>query len=265
MTKIEWCDETINPLVGCSKVSPGCQNCYAEKMAWRLKCMGNLKYEDVVDHNGWTGKISGDLGQFATLPKKPRKVFVVSMGDLFHENTSDGSIAMVFYAMRDYPQHTYMILTKRPKRMAFFLRRKISPNCIKEISNLWLGVTAENQQTADERIPILLQISAAVRFVSVEPMLEAVDLRHVQTDLVEIDTLTGNHGVYRPLQGRSDNRLDWVICGAETGSGARPMELDWARDLRDQCKVVDVPFFFKSAGKIQTPDDLMIREFPKGV
>lgn len=275
MTKIEWCDETINPIVGCSKISPGCQNCYAEKMAWRLKCMGNPKYQDVIDRNGWTGQIHCDLGQFHSLPKSPKKVFVVSMGDLFYENISDGSIAMVFYAMRDYPQHTYIVLTKRPGRMKFFFKRKISPNCIKGIPNLWLGVTAENQKEANRRVGILSRIQAAILLVSVEPMLGEVDLTYFKCP--------GCGKVYHWHQSRKAVRLNcpgcweeipcdtahkhrvkpgWVICGAETGPGARPMKLEWARDLRDQCKRDNIPFFFKSAGKQETPSDLMVREFP---
>ena len=252
-TKIEWTDETINPIVGCSKISSGCAHCYAEKMAWRLKCMGIPKYQDVVDRNGWTGEIRGDLGQFYKLPKKPKKVFICSMSDLFHENLGDGSRVMVFYAMRDYPQHTYMILTKRPDRMAYFLRRRISPNCIKAIPNLWLGVTAENQKRADERISILLQIPAAIRFVSVEPMLNSIDIRNYVLPPHTTLGLNGETKYYTPYL---NSRLDWVIVGPETGPGKRECKPEWIEDLYDQCKAAGVPFFDKSK------KNWIAREFP---
>jgi len=234
-TKIEWCDETINPIVGCSKISEGCRNCYAEKMAWRLKCMGHPKYQDVVDKNGWTGKIAADLSQFHSLPRKPKKVFVISMGDLFHENVPDGSIAMVFYAMRDYPQHIYMLLTKRPDRMEYFLKRRISPRCIKGISNLWLGITVESSSCL-WRIDELLKIPAAVRFISFEPMLE----------LIEFDQFWNPLGV----------GIDWVIAGPETGPGKRKCKPVWIENLYEQCQDSGIPFFDK------TKNDWLAREFP---
>ena len=231
-TKIEWCHETINPIVGCSKVSEGCQNCYAEKMAWRLKCMGNPKYQDVVDHNGWTGEIAGDMNQFHSLPKKPRKVFVVSMGDLFNENVRDQAVDMIFYAMRDYPQHTYMLLTKRPDRMNYFLKKRISQSCLKGIPNLWLGITAENQKRYDERWPILSKIPAAVKFVSLEPALERINI-----------------DIFAPWP-------DWVIWGPETGPGKRPFKDEWALSVYEQCQEKGIPFFDK------TKKNWLAREFP---
>jgi len=254
-TKIEWCDETINPIVGCSKISEGCQNCYAEKMAWRLKCMGIPKYQDVVDRNGWTGKIAGDLEQFHSLPKKPKKVFVVSMGDLFHENVRNGSIAMVFYAMRDYPQHTYMILTKRPDCMAYFLKRRISPNCIKGIPNLWLGVTAENQKRWDERC-FFLDIPASKHFVSFEPLLEAIEIESYPCP--QCNSL--NPQIVWPCpycNGRRFKWPDWVIAGPETGPGKRECKPELIESLYDQCYEAGIPFFDK------TKNNWIAREFPE--
>lgn len=303
-TKIEWAEETWNPITGCTPISEGCQNCYAQRMSKRLagRC-GYDKHEPfkVVKHD-----------EVFIKPLKwrnPKRVFVCSMGDLFHEDVHDDWILAAFIAMSlTYehtgqmkevepghsvaicaPKHTFMILTKRPERMkqlidrlysdepdedwerkirhfAFYfssLRGDILPsNAIfttfawlrDGMPGLWLGATCENQARADERIPILLQIPAAVRFVSVEPMLGPVDLTRIDIGgNVWINSLTGDCKSYHPYGGmwktsESKNKLDWVICGGETGPGARPMHPDWARSLRDQCQAVGVRFFFKSWG-----------------
>jgi protein gp37 len=219
--------------------------------------------------------------------KKPRRIFVVSMGDLFHEDVPFDYIAAVFGVMAACPQHTFQVLTKRPGRtlewfgwVSSHLWPHPKPNQDKDerqppseilydpmcdlldeskwpeniadewpLPNVWVGVTAEDQERADERIPSLLQIPAAVRFLSCEPLLGTLDIRHVHhDDMVEIDALTGDHGVVRPLRGRSDERIHFVIVGGESGHGARPMHPDWARGLRDQCQEAGVPFFFKSLG-----------------
>jgi protein gp37 len=171
--------------------------------------------------------------------KKPRRVFVNSMSDLFHENISDEFICDMFRTMSYAHEHTFMILTKRPERAKVWYDRHsngvtigrdafLQPiYCEWPLPNVWIGVTAENQHRADERIPILLQIPSAVRFVSVEPMLGSVDLN----------------------KSCESEELDWVICGGETGPGARPMHPDWVRSLRDQCHEAKVPFFFKSWGE----------------
>ena len=244
-SKIEWTDETLNPVVGCTKCSQGCKNCYAERMARRLQAMGLEQYQDVVDPDGyWTGEIGLNLAVLDKLKhwKKPRRVFMVSMGDLFHENVPTSAIAKVFTAMRDAPQHIYQLLTKRPQRM-----EDLWPSVLYRIKgewpkNIWLGVTVENQEQADKRIPILLQIPAAVRFVSIEPMLTSVDL--LSAGGFWQSRRTG--GVANTTQ--SWQLLNWVICGGETGPGARPMDLQWARDIRDQCNAAHVPFFYKGAG-----------------
>jgi len=222
-TKIEWATETWNPITGCTPISEGCKNCYAKRMAQRLAGRFGYPADDPFRVTLHPDKLDQPLRW-----KKPRRVFVCSMGDLFHEDVLEEWIDQVYEVIANTPQHTFQILTKRPERMARYIRIMSAA-----LPNVWLGVTAENQEQADKRIPVLLQIPAAVRFVSVEPMLEAV----VIGDLLG-DAYSSMHGGFAP-------GIDWVICGAETGSGARPMELDWARDLRDQCVSAEVPFFFK--------------------
>ena len=270
MTKIEWCDITINPIVGCSKCSPGCDNCYAEKMAFRLSKMPATaaKYAGVVDEKGWTGKVNIDFSVFDKLPKKPQRVFVGSMTDLFFRTKEDINtqeipvgnkrvywipdslhcrLSNIFLKMSKFPQHTFIFLTKRPEEMNLAMELMFK----KPLPNLWLGVTACNQQEADEKIPVLMATPAAKRFVSIEPMLGPIDLCRKEFLGPWLDAPFGT------------KCLDWIICGGETGPGARPMHPDWARRLRDQCREAGVPFFFKkmSGGKA-TPEDLQVREFP---
>ena len=235
-TKIEWAEETWNPITGCTPVSEGCANCYARRMATRLRGRCGYPADDpfrIVYHH----KKYGEPLRW----KKPRIVFVCSMGDLFHKDVDVRYLAEVFGVMKKAKQHTFLLLTKRPENVP---RHESLWD-----KNVWLGVTAENQQRADERIPILLQIPAAVRFVSVEPMLGRVCL-----DIhpgPEIGKPTGKG--WRPA---SPGTIDWVICGGESGPGARPMHPDWARSLRDQCQTAGVPFFFKQWGKYCYPDQM---------
>ena len=291
--KIGWLNlpgykgETWNPVVGCRKVSEGCRNCYAERMANRLAGIANkksaattslLKYADVIYNGKWNGKASFNTDELlAPLQwKSPRVVFVCSMGDLFHENTMETWIDKVMVMIALNPKHIFIILTKRAKRMAEYFSRpkeKIveawekacydiglsdsnddidSPACFIynrafgytkksttgwPLTNMWLGVTAENKAAANERIPALLKIKAAVKFVSVEPMLGPVNL-----------SIWFYSGFMEPP---FDDCVDWVICGGESGPGARPMHPDWVRSLRDQCKEAQVPFFFKQWGEWQ--------------
>jgi len=250
MTKIEWTQKTWNVVSGCTKCSPGCENCYAEVMARRLQANPKTREKywrgfDVMEH--W----DSFTVEMPRRWKKPRMVFVCSMGDLFHPMVDNSFITRVMGIVRQTPHHTYQILTKRPHIMRNYFAHHSPPD------NVWLGVTVCNQAEADEKIPVLLGIPATVRFVSVEPMLEPVDLRlDWRNDTARWDSV----GRELPLR-----RISWVICGGETGANARPMNPDWARSLRDQCKVCDVPFFFKQMAKRQPiPDDLLIREFPKG-
>lgn len=281
-TKIEWTDATWNPVTGCDPISSGCAHCYAARMAKRLAGRGGyperphqfdvtLHPERLFDPLGW---------------KKPRMVFVCSMGDLFHDDVAYDLIVHIFAVMALASQHTFQVLTKRAQKMHAVLtlqsfRYDVSAmaltlalrngydlganfdahrNVIFPLNNVIGMVTAEDQQNADERIGWLLMSPFVLRGVSIEPMLGPIDLRHIQHQgEVEIDALTGDHGVYRPLAGRSEYKLDWVIVGGETGPGARPMQVDWVRSLRDQCVETDTPFFFKSWGSwvdgLNVPDE----------
>jgi len=232
-TNIEWATEVWNPTTGCNKVSQGCKHCYAEVMHNRLLKMKPGKYyipflEGVVTHHDQLG-----------LPlkwKTPRTVFVNSMSDLFHKDVHFRFIIDVFHIMSKCPQHTFMILTKRPQRMLEFMTGCTynpygSPYDL--LPNVWLGVSVEDQAAANERIPLLLQVPAAVRFLSCEPLLGPVRI----------------FGFNSPTWGVLPHGIDWVICGGESGSKARPMHPQWARSLRDQCADAGVPFFFKQWGE----------------
>lgn len=212
-TKIEYVDKTWSPITGCTAVSAGCENCYARRMANRLR--GRYGYPQ---DEPFKVTLHADRLDQPLYWRKPRRIFVCSMGDLFHKHVPSYFMNEVLVRCVRQSRHQFLLLTKRPERMlkCFSTMEKIHPN-------LWLGVSVENQETADERIPILLQIPAAVRFVSVEPMLGPVDI---------------NRDWHTPV-------IDWVICGAETGPGARPMDIQWAYSLGDQCVDADVPFFFK--------------------
>ena len=237
-------NKTWNPIIGCSKISEGCKNCYAEKMANRLACIEKTgeSYSNVVTmskNSIWSGKthfVESALEKPLKW-KKPRMIFVCSMSDLFHESVSNSWINFVMNIIQKCSQHTFQILTKRPEKMRKYFH---GLNIAKILPNAWLGVTAENQEQANKRIPILLQIPAKVRFVSVEPMLSNID---ISSFLYEA-------------------KLDWVICGGESGHNARPIHPNWVRSLRDQCKQADVPFFFKQWGAW---DESSFRHFPKRI
>lgn len=263
-TKIEWADLTINPTRGCQHCSPGCDNCYAERFAARLALnpQSGKSYAGLVDFKGkWTGRISDyDLSVFDRLPKTPKRIFVGSMTDLFFCGVNDtprqalttvegttyefapdimhARLAMILIELGKLPQHTFMFLTKRAKAM-----REVMPLMLNHpLPNLWLGVTVCNR---DElwKLDVLRETPAALRYVSFEPLL---------SDLGAVD-LSG---------------IGWVICGGETGPGARPMHPDWVRGLRDQCKAAEVPFFFKSWGEwlpcSDCPDDLDFEKHASG-
>ena len=249
-TSIEWTDRVWNPVTGCSKVSQGCKNCYAETIADRF--WGDRKFTDVRCHE--------DRLEQPLHWRKPSRVFVNSMSDLFHEDVPMSFLNRVFKVMTDCPQHTFQVLTKRPIRMlAYMSQRDTIP------PNVWLGVSVEDQATADERIPLLLQTPAAVRWISYEPSLGPLDFSQViMGDGDHLDTLY-NDG--------EDAGIDWVVCGGESGPHARPMHPDWARSVRDQCIAAGVPFFMKQMGgsrdkggdMSEWPEDLRVREYPKAV
>lgn len=216
-TRIEWAQESWSPVTGCSPVSEGCINCYAQRIAQRLK--GRFGYPA---DEPFKVTLHPDRLEQPFHWRKPRIIFVCSMGDLFHPDVPGNFIAEVWHRMAQANQHTYLVLTKRPQRMLDWSKEY----AMVVLPNVWLGVTAENQKAANTRIPVLLDTPAAIRFVSCEPLL-------------------GEIGLTRWLP-----YLDWVICGAETGAGKRPMALEWAFLLHERCKAIDVPFFFKrnSAG-----------------
>jgi len=270
-SKIEWTDATWNPIRGCSRVSEGCRHCYAEAVAGRFRGPG-LAYEGLTQiTNGrpvWNGTIQF-VEEHLLDPlkwKRPRRIFVNSMSDLFHENVTDVMRDRIFAVMALAPQHTFQVLTKRPERMLAYLNahnadiviwarmsdHNIGLGCARSswpLPNVWLGVSVENQRAADERIPLLLQTPAALRFLSLEPLLGPVNLRSLalpaHNDFAvhecSIDALSFL------IDGRSG--LGWAICGGESRPGARPMHPDWARALRDQCIAAGVPFFFKQWGE----------------
>ncbi len=282
-TSIEWTDATWNPVTGCSKVSQGCKNCYAERYFPRP--YPGRKFTDVRVHPNrldWPLRWRGSPK--AKSEGRPSRIFVNSMSDLFHAEVDISFIDKIFAYMVTSEQHVFQILTKRADRMEMYFNGASRMNLPLSLTahariaraaetladirgedrsspywdmfleppykNVWLGVSVEDQKTADERIPLLLQTPAAVRFISYEPALGPVDLRHIQYDnMVEIDALTGDHGVYRPLAGRSEAKLDWVIAGGESGPRARPAHPDWFRAVRDQCQSAGVPFFFKQWGE----------------
>ncbi len=241
-TKIEWTDATWSPIVGCTKVSPGCDHCYAEKMANRLSGI-QTKYSMVIHEGKWSGNTFMDeIALEKPLSwKKPRRIFVCSMGDLFHESVPFNWILEIMYVINKCPQHTFQILTKRPERMhEFFTDWVPNPFSLEDgdLPNLHLGVTAENQEQANKRIPILLQIPAAKRFISIEPMLGLISFRWAMWQPMRSKTWH--------LDGMKE--IDQVIVGGETGPGARPMHPDWVTQIRDQCIESNTPFFFKSWG-----------------
>ncbi len=261
-SKIEWTDATWNPIIGCSPVSEGCLNCYAERMAGRF-CQPGEYYEGVVipmtlpRRNMWTGKtvLKEHKLDEPLRWRKPRTIFVCSMGDLFHESVPFDWVDSVLVSINCALQHRFMILTKRPERMMEMMTEWYQAHCDptggKPLSNLALGVSIENQQAADERIPILLQTPAAHRFVSVEPALGSVNLQTIVLEKkehgpdVSINALYGWHG-----GADSDRtRIDLVIMGGESGPDARPMHPEWARSVRDQCEAAGVPFHFKQWGE----------------
>lgn len=283
-SRIEWCDATWNPFRGCSRVSDGCRNCYAERMAarglpgllspttgepfarMRPLCPPNAAGVHQIEPR-WTGRVELIESQLE-VPlrwRRPRRIFVNSISDMFHEAATEATIDRIFAVMALCQQHTFLVLTKRANRMhAYFgdnrpheidkaLLWAVSlPYCRGSIPcfvqrdgvqgwplpNVWLGVSVEDRRTADERIPLLLMTPAARRFISYEPALGSVDIsRYLQPRM----TLT--YGSNPPP------RLDWVIAGGESGPGARPAHPDWFRSVRDQCQAAQVPFFFKQWGE----------------
>lgn len=296
-TKIQWCDEVWNVVVGCSRISPGCSQCYAATAAASARLQRFPQYQKVAAWDGTVEFVESQLLKPLSW-KKSKKIFVCSMSDLFHENVPDEWIDKVMAVAALCPQHTFQILTKRPERaLSYFTREnrfafidyqayeilradrapyyREHPVVKLPLKNVWMGTTVESQAMADRRISILLEIPAAVRWLSVEPLLEDTKL----TFMNYVDN-------WNDLGDKGCHKIDWVVCGGESGSGSRPCNLAWVRSLIAQCKDADVPVFVKQlgsrpfrekaehkypykisdkkGGKIEEfPEDLRIREFPK--
>jgi len=213
-TAIEWTESTWNPVTGCTKISPGCQHCYAERMSARLKAMGQRRYR-----NGFQVTLHADALRAPLAWRRPQMIFVNSMGDLFHRGVPLSFIQAVFQVMGEAEHHIFQVLTKRAKRLAAVASQLPWP------PNVWAGVTVETDEYT-WRLDCLRQVPATVRFVSFEPLLGRI----------EDVSLRG---------------ISWVIVGGESGPGARPMRADWARHIRDACRAADVPFFFKQWGGVR--------------
>ncbi len=262
LTRIEWTDRTWNPLTGCTKVSPGCDNCYAKTMHERFN--GPSSFDTVTLHPERLGQPLRWRGQ--------HRVFVNSMSDLFHKDAPDQFIAETFGVMASAAGQTFQVLTKRHARMRSLLNDpgfvedvrgewarllRVGPSRRQQewawpLPNVWLGVSVEDQQWADIRIPKLLDTPAAVRFLSCEPLLGPIDLRlleYVETGCGGCSGLPSPQ--HEPSCGVEEGRfwgIDWVIVGGESGPGARPMHPNWPRSLRVQCAAAGVPFLFKQWG-----------------
>jgi len=245
-SKIEWTDATWNPVRGCSVVSEGCRNCYAMQVAARFSGEGQA-YEGLAYRNSsgahWTGKVRL-VEEHLEDPlrwKRPRRIFVNSMSDLFHESLDEIDIGQVFGVMALAKQHTFQVLTKRPARMLSILETaRICFDFDEPLPNVWLGVSVEDQKTADERIPLLMKTPGAVRWLSVEPLLGPIVF-----DRSWLNVCAQTHAPWID----SHPTLGWVVVGGESGPGARPMHPDWVRSIRDQCVAAGVPFFFKQWGE----------------
>ena len=277
MSKIEWTEKTWNPASGCTKISDGCKNCYAETMAKRLKAMGIKEYE-----NGFAVTLHPSRLREPLERKKPTMYFVCSMGDLFHEDVPFEFIYKIWVVMINSSQHTFQVLTKRPDRMFEFISVYAPVRAMTGETygtdflpkNIWLGVTAENQEQADKRIPILLDTPAVLRFVSIEPMLSGIDLKKYLVGYKCFSCGYEALGSPRkcPSCGRSElgdkyfsSAIDWVIVGGETGTGARPLQYEWVKDIQEQCKAAHIPFFFKKWGKLGRIDKTLIDGYIDGV
>ena len=210
--KIEWTEKTWNPSAGCTKISSGCKNCYAETMAKRLQALGMTGYENGFKFNTVPSRLNDPLKR-----KKPTVYFVNSMSDIFHPDMPKEYLDRIFEVIKNTPQHTYQILTKRADRMFQYLSQREIPK------NLWLGVTVENRKEGLPRIDQLRNLRASVLFLSIEPLLE---------DLGQINL----------------KNIDWVIVGGESGHKARPMDKEWVLNINQQCETEGIPFFFKQWG-----------------
>lgn len=279
-SKIEWTEKVWNPVRGCSVVSKGCTNCYAMKQAHRFSGK-DMAYEGLTTlTNGgpvWTGevKLVPELLDRPLHWKKPQRVFVNSMSDLFHDDVPDDFILEVFLSMNEAKQHIFQILTKRPERMLkilmnskLFPRRTVG-STIWPLPNVWLGVSVEDQETANERIPLLLQTPAAVRWLSMEPLLDDVDLTSIVTMQFKggeaLNCLNGEIlDMFGITVGLQRSKIDWVVVGGESGPGARHSCISWYNNIVHDCKAEGVPVFVKQLGAkpYETTDDEDVSDWP---
>lgn len=253
-TTIEWTDYTWNPVTGCHKVSPGCKNCYAETLTNRFaKTWGVESFREVVLHEDRLSEPEKNRKKWAG-----KKVFVCSMSDLFQEEVPFSFIAKVMVYAVSSSDTIFQILTKRPDRaVAWFKHHNevIQKTLERPHSNIWIGTSCENQETANERIPHLLQIPAAVRFLSCEPLLGPIDIFKAVGSLNEYGGVHKLAAIPKDFSWE-DEGIQWVIAGGESGHNARPMHPAWMRSLRDQCESAQVPFFFKQWGEWLPMDHL---------
>lgn len=273
---IEWTNASWNPVRGCDKVSAGCKNCYAETFSERWRGIKGHPFEQ-----GFDLRLVPEALEKPLRWKKPRKIFVNSMSDLFHEDIPNEYIAAVFGVMAACPQHTFQVLTKRAARMREWFDwlpshydgpRTVPPWASEELRHrlasahdvLWplpnvhLGISAENQETADARIPLLLECPAAVRWVSAEPLLGPIDLNRIDATKAGWRAVNGfpepaaisafGKWQERPMRARLQNGIDWVVVGGESGLGARACDVAWIRSIVEQCRAADVPAFVKQLG-----------------
>jgi protein gp37 len=210
--KIEWTEQTWNPSAGCTKISSGCKNCYAETMAFRLQAMGIEGYENGFKFNPVPSRLNDPFKR-----KKPTVFFVNSMSDIFHENMPEDYLNQIFNVIQQTPHHTYQVLTKRADKMYQYFSQRTIPK------NIWLGVTVDNRKEGLPRIDKLRNLQASVLFLSVEPLLEDLGKMNLKN-------------------------IDWVIVGGESGNQARPMEKEWVVNIKLQCETEDIAFFFKQWG-----------------
>lgn len=292
MSKIQWTDETWNPIVGCSKISEGCANCYAESLAKSPRLQQFEQYQQVKDWNTVTF-VESQLYKPLSW-KSPKKIFVCSMGDLFHEDAKFEWIDKVMAVMKYCEQHTFQVLTKRPDiALKYFndylpdigpswvtLGKNVAVNFKQAIplSNVWFGVSVENKARTDERIPLLYQIPAKLKFLSCEPLLEPVEL--LSPVPIEIDELIDNE-----QQIYLNDFVSWIIVGGESGDKARPCYYDWILKVVKDCEALKIPVFVKQLGSNfihstesfqrgtkfkhskkgnieEFPDELKVRQFP---
>lgn len=259
-SEISWTDATFNPWIGCTKVGPGCDNCYAEALMekrWKRVTWGTGQARLATSERNWKLPLLWEKEHeaFTLAHGRRRRVFCASLADVFDNEVDPAWRVDLFQLIADTPHIDWLVLTKRIGNAASMINEasravyKGAGEPTWPWKNVFLGATVVNQEEADRDIPKLLATPARVRFLSIEPMLGPITLTEVQHDrMYEVNALTGDHGLYRPLRGRSDARLHWVIVGGESGAKARPFHVDWARSIVKQCQAAGVPVHVKQLG-----------------